>query len=66
MKVFGKQQVSLDCPSCKRKLKVSLVEISKQVTITYRYCWQKIALQDKSGGTKNVIGQLDKLNNLFK
>lgn len=63
---FGKQQVPLDCPSCKRKLKVSLTEISKQVTITCRYCRQKIALQDKKSETKKVIGQLDKLNNLFK
>jgi hypothetical protein len=56
---ISKQAVELDCPDCKKKIKVTLKQIADEATIKCT-CGQSIKLTDSKGSAKKSIRDINK------
>jgi len=56
---ISKEKVSINCPDCKRSIKVTIRQISKQASI-HCNCGQTIQLVDEKGSNKKAIRDINK------
>ncbi len=56
---ISKEKVSISCPDCKRVIKVTIAQISKQEAVGCT-CGQSIQLVDDKGSNKKAIKDINK------
>ncbi len=56
---ISKEKVSISCPDCKRSIKVTIAQISKQESV-HCTCGQNIQLVDNKGSNKKAINDINK------
>lgn len=57
---LSKQKIDFPCPSCQRKLKVTLQQVAKQQSVTCLSCAETIQLQDKNRSASQSIRNVNK------
>ena len=62
---FKSKRVKVNCPTCGKKVSVTLDKIARQGNVTC-LCGQTISIKDKNGSTKKAIRALDNLKKAFK
>ena len=56
---ISKEKISVNCPDCKRLIRVTIAQISKQESINCS-CGQTIQLVDESGSNKKTVKDINK------
>ncbi len=56
---ISKERVSINCPDCKRSIKVTIGQVSKQASVRCN-CGQSIQLVDDKGSNKKAIRDINK------
>ncbi|WP_407692702.1 MJ0042-type zinc finger domain-containing protein [Reichenbachiella carrageenanivorans] len=57
---IGKQKIDMKCPNCRRSIKISLDQVSRQQIVRCNSCSQDIQLQDSRGSAKKGVREMNK------